>query len=70
MPSRKIREGDPVVVRGEAVSVCSDAVQVRFQSTNGMITVTQWMPASECARPEDFGELKPLRRANPRHIER
>lgn len=70
MPSRRIQEGDPVIVRGEAVSVCSDAVQVRVENASGTHGVTQWFPASEVARPEDAGELKPIRRANPRHIER
>jgi hypothetical protein len=68
MPYRKCQAGDTVVVRAFVLEACSDAFQVRFEG-DGM-TFTTWVPASECALIADVGDLKPIRRANPRHIDR
>ena len=69
MPSRKILPGDTVFIRATALEVCSDFLQVRIED-GAFLFITNWVPARECARLEDIGELKPPRRANPRHIER
>lgn len=69
MPSRKIHEGDTVFIRAEAISVGTDFLQVRIDDGQAL-TITSWVPARECARHEDIAELKPIRRANARHIER
>lgn len=68
MPSRKVVTGDTVYVRGTAEEVASDGVRVSINSATWAVTV--WVPAQECAKHEDIGELKPIRRANPRHIDR
>ena len=69
MPSRKILPGDTVYVRATAVQVASDALQIVIDDGR-WFGLTIWAPAGECARLEDIGELKPARRANPRHIDR
>ncbi|MCK1402051.1 hypothetical protein IVB45_17390 [Bradyrhizobium sp. 4] len=68
MPSGKVVTGDTVYVRATAEEVASDGLRVLIDSGNWAVSV--WVPARECARHEDIGELKPIRRANPRHIER
>ncbi|MBR0855460.1 hypothetical protein [Bradyrhizobium liaoningense] len=69
MPSRKIHPGDTIYVRATALEVHPDFLQVRIED-GAMIFITNWVPARECARLEDIGDLKPPRRANPRHIDR
>lgn len=70
MPSRNIRAGDTVYVRATAlVDGGGDCLQVCFDD-GVKLSITSWVPSGECARYEDIGELKPPRRANPRHIER
>ncbi|MCK1501475.1 hypothetical protein [Bradyrhizobium sp. 188] len=68
MPSRKVLPGDTVYIRAVAEEVASDGLRCAID--NGSWAVSVWVPARECARHEDIGELKPIRRANPRHIER
>lgn len=69
MPSRRISPGDTVYIRATALEVCSDFLQVRIED-GAFLFITNWVPARECARLEDLGELKPPRQANPRHIDR
>lgn len=69
MPSRKISRGDTVYVRATAIEVGSDALQLIIDD-GVLLSITAWVPARECARLEDIGELKPPRHANPRHVER
>lgn len=59
MPSSKILPGDPVVIRGRAIEVGTDALQVLIDD-GVRFSITIWAPARECARPDDFGELKPM----------
>jgi hypothetical protein len=68
MPSRRIQEGDTVVVRGQALVVADDYLQVVFDD-GGALTVTTWVPSRECARIEDIAELKPIRRRG-RYLDR
>lgn len=58
-PSQKILPGDPVVIRGRAIEVGSDFLQVLIDD-GVKLSITIWAPARECARPEDFDELKPI----------
>jgi hypothetical protein len=69
MPSRKIVAGDTIYIRATALEVGSDALQAVVDD-GYRIAITHWFPSRECARLEDIGELRPPRRANPRHIER
>lgn len=68
MPSRKCHAGDTVFVRGTVLEAASDGFQVTFDD-GVMFGVTVWVPARECARLEDVGELRPIRR-NGRYLER
>lgn len=69
MPSRKIREGEFLYVRAKAVLVQPDCLQIVIDDGSRM-ALTTWVPARECAKLEDIGELRPPRHANPRHVER
>lgn len=69
MPSRKIRPGDTIYIRARAEQVGTDALQVVIDDVV-RLAITVWVPARECARLEDIGDLQPPRRANPRHVER
>jgi hypothetical protein len=69
MPSWKCRAGDTVFVRATVLEACSDTFNVAIDDFVGF-ALRVWVPASECARHEDIGELKPIRHNNPRHIER
>jgi hypothetical protein len=69
MPFRKILPGDTVYLRATALQVASDGLQVVIDD-GVKFGLTVWVPAGECARLEDIGELKPIRRSNPRHIDR
>ena len=61
MPSSRCQAGDTVVVRGTVVAAEADAFQVLFDDGQ-YLAITQWVPARECARPEDVHLLKPIRR--------
>lgn len=69
MPCRKVVTGDTVFIRATVIEAGSDYFQVLVDDVL-KFSITCWVPARECARHEDIGELKPPRRANPRHIER
>ena len=62
MPHRDIKDGDEIFIRARAITTCSDAIQAEIANYPKMV-VTQWVPASECARAEDIGRLLPRRRA-------
>lgn len=64
----KCRAGDTVFVRALVVEAASDYFQIQIEGNSYGVTI--WVPASECALQPDVGDLKPIRRANPRHIER
>jgi hypothetical protein len=68
MPYRKCKAGDTVFVRALVIEAASDYFQVQIEGDAYGVTV--WVPAGECALQPDVGELKPIRRANPRHIDR
>jgi hypothetical protein len=61
MPSRKLQAGDPVAIRGIVVAHGGDFLQVLVDDGYAL-SITQWVPARECAAPEDFHLLKPIRR--------
>lgn len=68
MPSSKCQAGDTVVVRGEVLRAESDAFQVLFDD-GVTLAITTWVPARECAKPEDVHLLKPIRRRG-RYLDR
>jgi hypothetical protein len=59
LPSIGYREGDTVYVRARVVSAGSDFFQVVVDDGE-LLSITQWVPARECAKPEDIGRLKPI----------
>lgn len=61
MPSRKLQAGDPVAIRGTVVQAGSDFLEILVDDGIAL-SITHWFPARECARPEDFHLLKPIRR--------
>jgi hypothetical protein len=73
MPARRVLPGDTIYVRAVALEVGSDALQVVIDDGQ-LMSITAWVPARECARHEDIGELKPalrpIRRASRYHEER
>jgi hypothetical protein len=69
MPSRMMQAGDTGYIRMTVVEAGADYFQVLVDDGVAM-SITSWVPARECARLEDIGELRPIRRANPRHVER
>jgi O-acetyl-ADP-ribose deacetylase (regulator of RNase III) len=64
-----MQAGDIGYVRVRVIVAASDAFQVLIDD-GVALALTVWVPARECARHEDIGELRPPRHANPRHIER
>ena len=68
MPYRKCKAGDTVFVRALVLEAASDYFQVQIETD--AFGLTAWVPAAECALAPDVGQMKPIRRANPRHIER
>jgi hypothetical protein len=50
------------------LSAESDAFQVLFDDGR-YLSLTAWVPAGECARPQDVGRLKPIRRSG-RYLDR
>ena len=68
MPSRKCQAGDTVFVRAKVLEAGSTYFQVVIED-NFTLAVTAYVPASECARHEDIGELKPIRRIG-RYLDR
>lgn len=70
MPPHSHLPGDTIYIRATVVEAGTDYCQVLVDDGK-CLSITQWVPASECARREDLAiKLKPPRRANPRHIER
>ncbi len=61
MPSRNCKAGDIVFVRATVIEAASDAFQVLFDD-GGQFSETRWVPARECAKLEDLGLMKPIRR--------
>jgi hypothetical protein len=61
MPSRSCQAGDTVMIRGTVVEAGSDYFQVLIDDGK-YLSITAWVPAGECAKPEDVHRLKPIRR--------
>lgn len=61
MPSRSCQAGDTVVIRGTVIEAGSDYFQVLIDD-GFQLSITTWVPARECAKPEDMHLLKPIRR--------
>ena len=61
MPSGKCQAGDTVYVRATVLLAASDFFQVLIDDGTA-IAITTWVPSRECARHEDIGELRPIRR--------
>ncbi len=61
MPSRSCQAGDTVVIRGTVIEAGSDNFQVLIDDGR-KLAITTWVPASECAKPEDVHKLKPITR--------
>lgn len=57
-PSLKIQPRDLILVRGLALEVASDGVQVRFDDGANFLA-TFWVPARECALIPDVAQLPP-----------
>lgn len=62
MPYRNYQVGDQVFVRATVLEACSDLFQIRIEDV-GSVAMTTWAPASEIAKVEDIGQLKPIRRS-------
>lgn len=60
MAHLKCRAGDVIFVRAVVLEAASDCFQVRFDD-GGYYVLTTWVPAGECAKAEDIGELRPIR---------
>jgi hypothetical protein len=69
LPSGKCLPGDTVYVRAQLLQAGSDGFQILIDD-GVRLSITTWVPARECAKLEDIGELKPPRSANPRHVDR
>ena len=61
MPSRSCQEGDTVYVRATVLMAASDFFQVLIDDGSS-IAITTLVPARECAKHEDIGSLRPIRR--------
>lgn len=59
MPSRSCQAGDTVVIRGTVIEAGSDYFQVLIDDGR-KLSITTWVPAGECAKPEDVHRLKPI----------
>lgn len=59
MPSRNCLPGDTVFIRATVVSAGTDFFQVLIDD-GVKLAITNWVPARECAKHEDIGELKPI----------
>ncbi len=59
MPSRSCQEGDTVFVRATVLSAGSTYFQIRIDDDTTM-SITTWAPASEIAKAEDIGKLRPV----------
>ena len=61
MPSRYCQEGDTVYVRA-TVLVAGDGFFQVLIDDGVAISITTWVPSRECAKHEDIGRLRPIRR--------
>jgi hypothetical protein len=61
MPSRNCQAGDTIFVRATVLEAGSNYFQVLIED-NSTLSVTAYVPASECAKHEDIGQLKPIHR--------
>ena len=61
MPSRSCQEGDTVFIRATVLMAASDFFQVLIDDGQA-VAITTVVPARECARHEDIGRLRPIRR--------
>nr|WP_311538594.1 hypothetical protein [uncultured Bradyrhizobium sp.] len=59
MPSRNCLPGDTVFVRATVLSAGTDFFQVLIDD-GVALSITNWVPARECAKREDIGRLKPI----------
>lgn len=62
MPSRNCLPGDTIYIRATVLEAGSDYFQVLVDDGK-YLAITSWVPAGECARHQDIGRLKPIRRA-------
>jgi hypothetical protein len=69
MPSRKMQAGDVGYIRMKVIEAASDAFRVLIDDGAAM-SITAWVPVSECAKFENIGNLRPPRHANPRYMDR
>lgn len=61
MPSRSCQAGDTVFIRATVIEAGSDYFQVLVDDGK-YLSITSWVPAGECSKHEDIGQLKPIRR--------
>lgn len=59
MPSRNCQAGDTILIRGTVIEAGSDYFQVLIDDGK-YLSITTWVPARECAKPEDVKLLKPI----------
>jgi hypothetical protein len=60
MPSRSCQAGDTIFIRATVLEAGSNYFQVVIED-NHTLSITAYVPASECAKHEDIGQLKPIR---------